>query len=162
MATIITGDEKDYTSASSPYSLWLIALVGSALGALYWCLTAITEKYLIDPIFCKTTSEIATCMQSTAISGDVATILVAAIGIVVMVSLKMVRPLIIALSSGAVLWGLASMSSGLAWGEVIIWNIALYCLAYILFSWIARYSRIRNVLVTMLIIIVVARIALAF
>ena len=147
--------------SSVPYSIWLISLVGAALGALYWGITTVIDRFIVNPIFCNASSESAHCLQSIGLSGDIATILVATIGIVVMVSLHMVRPLIIAVASGAVLWGLAAWTNGLAWGEVIVWNTLLYCLAYILFSWIARYSRIRSVIIAMLFIVIAIRIVVA-
>jgi hypothetical protein len=78
-----------------------------------------------------------------------------------MINLKMVRPLIISVSSAAVLWGLAVWTHDLFWLEAILWCVVLYAIAYLLFSWIARYLLIRPVLFAMLAIIVLARIAVA-
>jgi hypothetical protein len=156
MAKVIETDIESRAIGAS-YSLWQIALVGVALGALYWCLTALIEHYIIDPIFCRSISNALTCLNSTSISGDIATILVAAVGITVILRLYMARPLIIAVAVGASLWGLAMWTDGLVWGEAIGWSMLLYGLAYILFSWVARYARVIPALVVTILIIVAVR-----
>ena len=158
MAKVIETDIESRAIGAS-YSLWQIASVGAALGALYWCLTALIERYIIDPIFCRSVSSALTCLNSTSISGDIATILIAAIGITVILRLYMARPLIIAIAVGASLWGLAMWTNGLMWGEAIAWSMLLYGLAYTLFSWIARYTRVIPVLVVMMLIVVAVRFA---
>ena len=114
MARIIKWDTEPQTISAS-YSLWQTALVGVVLGMVYWGLTAFIGRFV----------------DSTNISGDIATILIATIGII------------------------------LAWGEVAAWSALLYGLAYILFSWIARYARIVPVLITIVVIVIVLRITIA-
>jgi hypothetical protein len=159
MAKVIKTDIESRAIGES-YSLWQIALVGVALGALYWCLTAFIEHYIIDPIFCRSLSNASTCLNSTSISGGIATILVAAIGITVILRLYMARPLIIAAAVGIALWGLAQWTDGLVWGEAMAWSMLLYGLAYALFSWIARYVRVVPVVIAMLLIIIAVRFAI--
>lgn len=160
MANVIPEDIKA-KPAVAVYSMWLICLVGAILGLAFWGLARILDNFMIETIFCHSATSVTTCLQATAISGAIAAIFITALGIIVMISLKMVRPLIIALSSTFVLWDLAVWTSGLAWFEAIMWCIFLYATAYVLFSWIARYLLIKPVLITMLIIIVIARIAIA-
>jgi len=71
---------------------------------------------------------------------------------------RMAQPLIIAVASGAALWGLSRWTGGLGWGEVMLWDIALYTLAYITFSWVARYLKVIPVIVTTILIIVIVQI----
>jgi hypothetical protein len=144
MAKIIKWDTEPQTISAS-YSLWRTALVGVVLGVVYWGLTAFIGRFV----------------DSTNISGDIATILIATIGIIVMLRLRIAQPLIIAVATGAALWGLARWTSGLAWGEVAAWSALLYGLAYILFSWIARYARIVPVLIIIVLIVIVLRITIA-
>jgi len=158
MAKVIPIDEN-VSSDTISYSIKAIALLGALLGLGFWLLSTLLNQLIIQPIFCQSTTGAATCLKSLSMSGDIATILIATVGIMLMINLKMVRPLIISVSSAAVLWGLSVWTSGLGWIEAIIWSILLYTVAYVLFSWIARYLLIKPVLIVMLLIIVAARIA---
>ena len=119
-----------------------IVVVGLILGLLFWGLNAIIGRFT----------------NSLAVSGDIATILVATIGLIVMVTMRMARPIIIVLACAATLWGLASVTSSFSLGEMIAWDVILYALAYALFSWISRYSKVVPVLLFIIAIIVIARI----
>lgn len=129
---------------NNSYAVWRIASVGVILGILYWCLTAAMSRYT----------------SSINIAGDISSILIATVGIAVMLSLHMTRPLLVALASVFSLWGLAQMTEGLMWFEIIIWNALLYGLAYTLFSWIARYKQTVPVLIVITAIIVILRITI--
>jgi len=142
MAKVIDSD-TGLKTVSASYSPVRVALTGIVLGIVYYFLTVLLNKYFI---------------KSVTVSGDVATILVATLGIMVMLRLRMAQPLIIAIASGAALWGLSQWTGGLSWGEVIAWNVILYGLAYILFAWIARYSRALPVLIAIVIVIIIVRI----
>lgn len=144
MVTIINNDTEQQVISPS-YSIWKIALIGVALGVIYWGLTAIINRSI----------------NSVNIAGDISAIIVAVLGIFVMLRLLIAQPLIIALASGMALWGLANWTMGLAWGEAIAWSVLLYGLAYVLFSWIARYVRVMPVLAAMTIIIIIVRIVVA-
>ena len=157
MAKVIPA-EGNVRSETISYSVQAIALLGALLGLGFWLLSTLLNRFIIEPIICQS-SDTLICAKSISMSGDVATILIAAIGIMLMISLKMVRPLIISVSSAAVLWGLSVWTSSLGWVEAIFWSVILYTIAYVLFSWIARYLLIKPVLVVMLLIIVAARIA---
>ena len=57
-------------------SVWQVALVGLTLGVLYWCLTALIMNFT----------------KSIDIAGNIATVLVALTGIVIMLKMFVVRP----------------------------------------------------------------------
>lgn len=157
MAKIITNNTESQL-ISGTYSVWKIALIGVASGLLYWLLTVLISAYIIHPIFCHSSSNALTCLSSTAISGNIATILVAVIGVIAMVRFYMAQPLIVAVTAAAALWGLSQWTIGLPVAEIIIFSLITYVLAYILFSWVTRYDRIWPVLVVILIIIMATRI----
>lgn len=161
MVNIITTKTKSESQAiGMSYSWWRTALIGVGLGIIYYVLTIIIKSYVTDPIFCHSASSHApSCLDSMGMSGDIATILVATMGIAMMLRFVMARPLIIAVASGAVLWGLARWIDGLFWVEAIAWSMLLYGFAYVLFSWIARYIRIVPVLIAMTAIIVLIRVS---
>ncbi|MDK2899362.1 MAG: hypothetical protein PWQ10_549 [Patescibacteria group bacterium] len=144
MAKVITEDIDQQTSIP-PYSVWKITLAGVALGIFYWILVSILNLFI----------------NSIDISGNVATILVFTVGVIVMLRLRAPRPLVVALATGLSLWGLASWTDGLFWVEIILCNILLYGLAYVLFSWMSRYDKIFPVLATTTAIVIIARIVSA-
>ena len=80
----------------------------------------------------------------------------AMIGCVLLIRLRVHRPLAIAIAALVALWGLASLTDGLRMAEVYAWTAALYALAYLLFSHIFR---IRLLIVA---IIVAAAVVLLF
>jgi len=137
--------ETESPAISASYSLWRIALVGAVMGAIYWGLTALLNRFI----------------NSISISGDIATILIATLGIMVMLRLRIAQPLVIAIATGATLWGLAQWSNGLAWGEIIGWSALLYGLSYAIYSWISRYARALPVLFIIAIIVIATRIIIA-
>lgn len=160
MAKVIV-DETYPQTINMSYSWWRIALIGGAIGVLYWALAFLVAHFVIDPLFCRSSVNAAACSNSVGLSGNIATILVATIGLTVLVKLRVMRPLIIAAAAAIVLWGLAGWTNGLAWGEVAAWSVLLYGLSYLLFSWISRYGRSIPVLIAVAIVVLVARIVLA-
>lgn len=141
MAKIIDSNIESRTINNS-YSLWKNALVGVVCGLVFWSLMTLVGHY----------------NNSATIPGDVATVLSATVGIILMVILRMTRPLLVASASAVALWGLAQFTSGLVWFEVAVWAMLLYGLAYSLFSWVARYTRLVPTLIVIITIIVIVRI----
>lgn len=95
---------------------------------------------------------------SLTVAGNVAMILTAIIGIVLMVLLKINQPLIMALSAGFVLWGLPGWSEGLGGVDIVMWGILLFCLAYLLFFWILRYAKLATSIVMIFWVILIVRV----
>ncbi len=143
MAKIIDSDIESLP-VNKLYPVWRIALVGMILGVLYWWLTVLIERYT----------------NSLGIAGDIASILVATIGIIIMLNMHTARPLVVVLASVISLWGLAQLTNGLVWFEIIVWSALLYGLAYTLFSWVIRYKRTVTVLIVAIIIVFIMRITI--
>jgi len=143
MARVIKWDTESQTTSTS-YSFWRVALFGALLGAIYWALTVLIGRFI----------------SSISISGNIASILVATLGIILMLRFRMAQPLIVAVAAGVSLWGLSQWTDGLGWIEIIVWSSLLYGLAYTLFSWIARYARVVPVLIAIILIIIILRIAI--
>ena len=160
MAKVIVDGSQTH-EVSQSYVWWQLALIGAALGVVYWVLTYLIGHFMIDQLFCGSAANAVTCSNSTAISGNIADILVAAIGLVVMVRMKIFRPIIIALAAAILLWGLAGWTEGLWFLEAIGWTILLFALCYLLFSWVGRYARSVPVIIVTLVILVIGRIVLA-
>jgi hypothetical protein len=121
MARLIVSD-SDNTSVTSGYSWWQIALVGAALGVLQWGISLLLGGFVVDQLLCRSATVIASCSQSAIVAGNIATIIVAAVGLAVLVRMRVLRPIVVAVASAMLLWGLPVMSAGLAWGEVVFWS----------------------------------------
>ncbi len=160
MAKVIV-DEGQVREVSQYYIWWHLALTGAGLGLVYWVMTYLVGHFIIDQLYCGNSVSAITCSNSTSISGNIADILVAAIGLVVMVRMRVFRPIIIAVASAILLWGLAGWTEGLWFLEAIVWSVLLFALCYLMFSWVGRYARSTAVLIAVLVIVVIGRIVLA-
>ena len=143
MAKIIDSNVESLP-VNKPNSVWRVALIGITFGVLYWCLTAL----------------ILNIAKSIDIAGNIATILVATVGIVVMLNMFIARPLLVALASAVALWGLALMTDGLVWYEIIIWSALLYGLSYTVFSWIASYKKTVPAVVAVIVVVAIIRLVI--
>lgn len=141
MAKVIKSDTEPQ-SINSSYSLWRVTLVGVVLGTIFWILSSFLGNYI----------------QPTETAGNIATILVATLGIMIMLRYHMAQSVVIAVATGVTLWGLAQLTRGLTWFEAVVWSVFLYGLAYALYSWMARYIKPVPILAAMLIIAVAARV----
>lgn len=160
MAKLILNDNQPQL-ISRTYSWWKQSIIGATVGILYWVLTIAVEHFIIDPLFCHASANITSCSNSIIVSGNVAAVLAATVGLVLLVRFGTLRPVIIAFASLILLWGLSGWTDGLGWAEVILWSVGLYLLSYILFSWISRYTRTMSVLIVVIVLLVVGRLVLA-
>lgn len=143
MAKVVSSNiDSQPVSKFSP--VWHIILMGAILGLLYCGLTFYLSKFV----------------GLISAAGDIATIIVATIGIIIMLNLGMARPLLIAVASAISLWGLSKLTDGLGWFEVVVWSVLVYGLAYFLFSWLTRYKKITPILIAIVIIVVIVRLTI--
>lgn len=156
MAKVIE-TEVDSRVITENFPLLKVVIVGLTSGFLFWLFTFLLEKYLLSSMAC-TTSGLFLCSESLELAGDIASILVVVISIILMINLRMTQPLIIAVATAASLWGLASWTFGLTIWEVIAWSLVTYLISYLLFSWVVRYDRLWPVLISILIIVMIVRI----
>lgn len=157
MARLILNDSYP-SEVSSLYSWWKITIVGFSTGVLYWILTILINQFVVEPMFCGANLNAQICSGSIEMAGNLANIVVALVGLFVLVRLGVLRPLIVAVSSAVVLWGLAGWTSGLFWLEVAGWSVLLFVLNYVLFSWLARYTKSIAVIIMTLVVVVTIRI----
>ena len=158
MAKIINSEVESQV-LSSTYYLWRVILIGIFLGLLYWLFTVFIEKYIIGAFLCNSSFSNLICLDLVLISGNIASIIIAVISTLVMLKLGLSRPLVVAVAVMIALWGLSSWTIGLSTGEIILGDVVTYFLAYLLFSWIARYMKTVTVLITIFIVIIMVRIA---
>lgn len=144
-----------------PWQAWLqIVLVGAGIGILFWIMTALLTRYVIEPLTCRQVIDAAQCVNATALGGNVAAILSGLVAILVLVRMNIAQPVIMAVGSAALLWDLATWTTGLFWLEAIAWAILLFALSYGLFSWVTRYTRMIPAIIIALLIVLIIRIAL--
>lgn len=149
----------DYVAESKPAiidqdirSSMRIALVGAIVGLLTWGLAQLLERFVLGGLFCGDEAS-HVCMNVVAYSGNIAAIVMAVIGVVVLVRMSVYRPLLIALGAIISLWGLAAWVQSLGLIEQIAWTTGLYVLFYSLYAWV---SRIRSAAVVVVVFVVVA------
>lgn len=130
-----------------------IVYIGLSLGLLWWILTALLSRYVIEPLACRNLSSATACIDAQGVAGNITMILVAVIGVAILVRSIQPRPIIIALGTAVILWGLGSMLGGLAWWAVLLWTLFLFASSYSLFSLVAR---IRWLWVSLVVAVVLA------
>jgi len=153
---------EDQSVLSRTWVTWgrTIAL-GAALGLIFWILTVLLGRYVVEPLVCKDLVDAAVCVDAVPVAGKIATILVAVLGVIAMVRVRIARPIIIAVATAGLLWNLAGWTQGLFWLESIIWSVLLYALCFALFAWITRYVTLWVTIAVSLAIVLIIRIALA-
>ena len=158
MAQIVITDQQ---AIAESWAVWVRTIIlGAIAGVSFWLLAFVVGRYSIEPLACRQTINAAMCLDATPLAGNIAAILVAVIGTIAMVRLGIARPIIVAVATAALLWGLSGWTEGLFWLEALAWSTILYALVFALFAWITRYSVLWVTLIISLSIIVVIRITL--
>lgn len=162
MAKIVQSQADSAYTVARPWQIWLrTVLIGLAFGLVAWVLTVLLTNYVIEPLACRQIANAATnCVNATGLAGNVAAIMSALLALLVLVRLRIAQPVIITVGTAAILWSLATWTTGLAWYEVIAWSVLLYGLCYALFAWITRYPRLVVSAVIATLVILVIRIGL--
>ncbi len=153
MAKVVAAEEPQVL-VTPTWSTWgRVIGIGAATGLMYWVLTILLNRFVIEPIACREAAA-AACVAAPAIAGNISTVVVAALAIVAMVRFDVARPIIVAVAAAALLWGLSSWTSGLWWLETLGWSVVLYAIAYALFGWIAREANLVLALIVTVIVVV--------
>jgi len=96
-------------------------------------------------------------INTLSTAGNLATLLAAVIGFVVLFRFRIAKGFVIAVASALSLWGLALWVDGLVWYEAIIFSCLLYALAYFVFAWMARMKNYYLVILAAVLTVVVVR-----
>ena len=137
-----------------------IIYIGLGMGLLWWVFTAILRQYIVAPIACRDLATASACVNSIGVSGSIAAVLVAVVGILVLVKYLQPRPIIIAIATAALLWDLGSMVNGLSWWVALLWALFFYTACYGLFSMVSRIRWIAASAVLAVVIVIGIRILL--
>jgi apolipoprotein N-acyltransferase len=99
-------------------------------------------------------------VDSFGVAGNIMTVVVAILGVFALIRTLQPRPIIIAVASAVVLWGLGQYLNGLVWYEAILWSVLLYAVTYILFGLVARIVWFPAAVITAIVTAAVIRILL--
>ncbi|MEO6109839.1 MAG: hypothetical protein ABIP50_02420 [Candidatus Saccharimonadales bacterium] len=151
----------DKVVVTRPWMEWLkIVLIGAGIGIVFWLLTIMLTRYVVEPLTCKNIADAANCVNASSLAGNIATVITALVAILILIRMRVIQPVILAVGTAALLWDLSAWFSGLFWLEAFGWTILLYGLCFGLFAWISRYSRLLFAVIISLMIILIIRIAL--
>ena len=153
-------------NAPVPQAVWQnwarVIGIGAAVGLVYWLLTMLIGRFIIEPLTCRDVVEAAACTEASVLAGKISTIIVATAAILTMVRVGVARPLIIAVASAALLWELSAVTLGLFWAEALAWSVLMYAASYALFGWIVRAWNAVVAIILAVIAVVGIRLLLAF
>jgi hypothetical protein len=155
MAKVIVDDER--VAVKTTFDWRYLLLTGLVMGILYVGLAAAIQQYVIEPVYCQRVINVAICTNSQSVSGNIASIIVAVLSLVLLVRLRVFRPIVIIVASMVLLWGLSTWTAGLGIAEVLISSAILYALTFILVSWICRYVKTTPVLIVVALVVLTSR-----
>lgn len=133
-------------------------LVGLIVGVLTWVLAWGFTNYVFEPLLCQSSG--AKCGLSGDYAAVSAQLVAAVVGLIILVRQLVFRPLLIALAATVALWGSLTIVSMLPWYGALLATGLFYSLAYALFMLLARLRSFVLAIVTLVIVVAVARLAL--
>ena len=136
--------------------------VAASAGAVWWVVTSLLSRFVIQPLACRSVATLTSCGDSLVIAGSVAALLVAIAALFVLVTLRHARPLLTVTSSAALLWSLGLYVDGLAWFEGLAWAMILYAVSYALFALVGRIYSVWLAVGTAVVLVLVLRLLVAF
>lgn len=157
MAEIVTTDIETRIATFSRRSVITVAIIGAIVGAITWGLVLLLEHLLIIPIFCSSTGNFSVCANGGEVAGNLATVFAAVFGAFALVRYGYYRPIVIAIASACVLWGLSPALGGLDWFEALVWTVLLSALTYLTFAWLTRMRHFVIMLVVVIVAVIIVR-----
>ena len=126
--------------------------VGVAVGVLYMLL----NKFVFGAVLCRAQST-GDCSQAPNYAMIVALLIGGIGGVANLARLRAYRPLLTAIATTVVFWGVHTLVGGLAWYWILLDLAVLFALAYAAFSWAARIRNFILALVVTVVLVVLAR-----
>ena len=140
---------------------WLrIVGYGAFIGVVYYIAMLIFNRYVVEPLTCRTVVDATACVTAPALAGQLVTVVAAMVALVGMIRLAFARPIIVAVTAGVLLWNLGAWTVGLAWWEAFGWSIGLYALVYGLFGWIVRQSNLLFAIIISIVLVLAINVTL--
>ncbi len=139
-----------------------LTVVAAGAGALWWLLTGLIARLVVEPLACKSSATLTACGDVPSISGAITTVLVMTIALYGLVSIRQPRPLLLVIAASVVLWGLGLYTAGLQWYIVLLFAVLAYGATFHLFALTGRVRAFwLSCLVTALVVVAV-RLLVAF
>lgn len=137
-------------------------VVGSAAGLIGWLLYLGVSHYFVGPVFCQSPDTFAICRNGGTIAWTAAHIVALAAAVAVLARAAVYRPLLIVLGVFAALWSAHSWLGGMQWYYAMLWQAALFGLAFAAFGWAARIVNFVASLVVVIALAAVVRVVLFY
>lgn len=158
-----TPQRNDVAYDAHPFDLGAIirlTIIGVVSGVTGWLLYLLLSQYVIEPVFCQSTSTYAVCRNGGTIAWVSAHVVTLAAALAILAKQAVYRPLLIVLAVFISLWAAHSWLSTFPWYLGLAWQALLFGLAFAIFGWVARASNFIFALVATIAVVVIARLAL--
>lgn len=131
-----------------------VLLLGALIGVATYGVALLLRNFVFGPITCEGGQ---VCANAASYGEITSAILLAIVGLLGTVRLRVFRPMIVVVAATASLWGLMVATDSLAWHWGLLAHGVLYGLAYGIFTWAVRIRRFWVALVLSVMLIVVLR-----
>lgn len=139
-----------------------LLVIGAATGLMGWLLYLAIANYFIVPVFCRSADAFTICNNGGTIAWVSAHVIALVAAVAVMARMAIYRPLLVALAVLASLWSAQAWLGELSWQQGMVWQVALFALAFALYGWLARASNFLYVVLATVLFVLVSRVVLLF
>lgn len=136
-----------------------IVLVGAILGVVAWMLTYTLQRFVLANMVCNNG---VVCVEAANYAGQIATVIIGVVGVIVLVRSSIYRPVLITLGAAISLWGLSSWLYGSGIVPSVTWTAILYALAYVAYAWVVRIRKVPVMLIVFVLLVIISRAVPAF
>lgn len=146
-----------------PFDLGAIVrllIVGALTGVIGWLLYMAISKYFIVPVFCRSADAFAICNNGGTIAWIAAHVIAGVVAVILLARMGIYRPLLVAIAVIAALWTAQSWLGVMPWWTGMLWQAALFAVAFALFGWLARATNLIFVIVLSVLLVIAARVVL--
>lgn len=159
---------KDDTQTDQPTSvvtmsnsdLINILVVGGIVGLLVWGLGFLLNRYIFDVYLCQ--NEVSNqCAYAKNYAAGLAAVLVSFAALAVLLRFRIYRPLLVLIAAMVSMWGVVQLGWNFPWYQGALIALALYALAFGVFSWIGRVRDFWITLIIVSVLVVAVRLAFA-
>lgn len=137
MAKIFKEEISEYTYPMSRGNFFRVLLLAAFSGVAIWLLGWAIDRFMMTPIFCTATPDVAMCANSTALASHIALVLIGMMTLPLLIMLGLKRPLVMVVAVTATMWGLAQWTGGVWWLSLLL-TVAAMVVTYAAISWINR------------------------
>lgn len=156
--------ESESTEHSTPlYGLALSDLarvlgVGAIVGLIVWLVASLLFKFVFSPVLCRPIAP-SDCHLAPSYGLVAGLIIANIIGLIMLVRMRLYRPLLAVIAAAVALWPFAWLVTNLPWGWTLLAYTIVWALGYALFAWIARTKSFILAIVLTVIAVFLVRLA---